>query len=219
MSKNRIPLAVKLLFTAFMAALVPVYLYHYGSTNFFYFCDVALILTLIGIWLESPLLLSMPTVGIFLPQMLWVADFLGNCIGHPVTGSTNYMFQAQRAFYLRGLSFFHGWLPFFLLWLVYRVGYDRRAFWSWTVVATTLILISYLFLPPPPAPTDQLNLPVNVNYVYGLSDDQPQEMMDPRLWLALLIVCMPICLSLPVHLALSRWVGPRPTGLDNLKPE
>lgn len=209
MSRNRIPLAVKLLYTAFMAALVPVYLYHYGPTNFLYFCDVALFFTLVGVWLESPLILSMPTVGIFLLQMLWVADFLGNCVGHPITGTTNYMFHDHKALYLRGLSLFHGWLPFFLLWLVYRVGYDRRSFWAWSILATILILISYQFLPPPPAPENNKNLPVNVNYVYGMSDERPQEMMEPRLWLALLIVGMPICLYLPMHLALNRWIGSR----------
>ena len=54
-----VPLAVKLAFTAFMAVLVPIYLYYYGPTNFLYFCDMALILTLIGIWPENALLISM----------------------------------------------------------------------------------------------------------------------------------------------------------------
>ena len=77
-SANRLPLWLKLVYTAFMAVLVPVYWHYYGPTNFLYFCDVALILTLIGIWLESPLLVSMCAVGILLPQALWVVDFLGN---------------------------------------------------------------------------------------------------------------------------------------------
>ena len=52
-----------------MAVLVPVYWYYYGPTNFLYFCDVALFLTLAGIWLESPLLVSMCAVGIVAPQI------------------------------------------------------------------------------------------------------------------------------------------------------
>ena len=52
----RIPLWLKLVYTAFMAVLVPVYAYYYGWTNFLYFCDVALILTLVGIWRENALL-------------------------------------------------------------------------------------------------------------------------------------------------------------------
>ena len=68
-----IPLWLKIAFTVFMAVLLPVYWYHYGPTNFLYFCDVALILTLIAIWTESALLISMCCVGILLPQALWLS--------------------------------------------------------------------------------------------------------------------------------------------------
>ena len=39
---SRVPLGLKLAYTAFMAVLVPVYWRYYGPTNFLYFCDVAL---------------------------------------------------------------------------------------------------------------------------------------------------------------------------------
>ena len=41
-------MSLKVAYTAFMAVLVPVYWHHYGPTNFLYFCDVALFLTLAG---------------------------------------------------------------------------------------------------------------------------------------------------------------------------
>jgi hypothetical protein len=154
-SARHIPLWLKLAYTAFMAVLVPVYLRYYGPTNFLYFCDVALILTLIGIWIESPLLVSMCAVGIIASQTLWVIDFLANLIGHPLTGLTDYMFMADRSVFLRGLSLFHGWLPFLLVYLVWRLGYDRRGLPAWTVVAWTLLLISFCLMPPPrPDPDD-----------------------------------------------------------------
>lgn len=53
---HRIPLWVKLAYTAFVCVLVPYYLSAYGPTNFLYFCDVALLMTLAALWLESPLL-------------------------------------------------------------------------------------------------------------------------------------------------------------------
>jgi hypothetical protein len=99
--------------------LVPVYLRDYGPTNFLYFCDVALIITLVGIWIESPLLVSICAVGIIASQTLWLIDFLSNLIGHPLTGLTDYMFMADHSLFLRGLSLFHGWLP---LLLVYGVA-------------------------------------------------------------------------------------------------
>ena len=137
-NESRIPLWLKLAYTVFMAMLIPVYLYYYGPTNFLYFCDVALIITLVGIWIESPLLISMCAVGIIASQTLWVIDFFSSLFGHPLTGLTDYMFAADHSLFLRGLSLFHGWLPFLLAYLVWRVGYDRRALASWTVLAWAL---------------------------------------------------------------------------------
>jgi hypothetical protein len=196
---NRLPLALKLLYTAFMAVLVPVYWYHYGPTNFLYFCDVALFLTLLALWWESKLLASMATVGILLPQVLWVADFTGNCFGRPITDMTHYMFDAHKPLYLRGLSLFHGWLPFLLLYLVIALGYDRRAFWRWTILAWGLLLIGYFLMPAPPPPANNPNLPVNINYVYGMDDNKAQEWMHPLLWLSFLMFALPTVLYLPTH--------------------
>lgn len=47
-----------------MAVLIPVYWKTYGPTNFLYFCDIALIMTLFALWLESALLVSAAAVGI-----------------------------------------------------------------------------------------------------------------------------------------------------------
>src|SRR5947209_8931475 len=90
---TRVPLWLKLVYSAFLAVLIPVYWYYYGPTNFLYFCDVALILALVGIWIESPLLISMCAVGIVLPQLIWVLDFVGNFFGFSLLGMTDYMFK------------------------------------------------------------------------------------------------------------------------------
>src|SRR3954452_3264829 len=74
--EHRIPLALKLAYTMFVAVLVPYYWVTYSPWNFLYFCDVALLITVAALWLESPLLMSLPAVGITVPQLLWVADFL-----------------------------------------------------------------------------------------------------------------------------------------------
>src|SRR5262249_13647659 len=101
-----IPLWVKLAYTLFVAVLVPYYWKAYGPTNFLYFCDVALLLGLAALWLESPLLASSAAVGILLPQTLWVADLVGNFFGRPITGMTAYMFRPDLSRLLRGLSLF-----------------------------------------------------------------------------------------------------------------
>jgi hypothetical protein len=203
---NRVPLALKIAYTAFMAVLVPVYWHHYGPTNFLYFCDVALFLTLAGIWLESPLLVSMCAVGILVSQTLWVVDFVANMFGVPLTGITDYMFKHENSLFLRGLSLFHGWLPFLLIYLVWKLGYDRRALIAWTMLAWTLVLVCFFFMPPP-HPNPGLT-PVNINYVWGFSDNAPQTWVHPYVWVAGLMVGMPLILFAPVHYLLLR-IRPR----------
>jgi len=202
-SSARIPLFVKIGFGVFTAVLVPVYLYWYGPTNFLYFCDVALILTLIGIWTESALFISMCAVGILAPQALWVVDFLSNLVGYPLTGMTNYMFNSDSSLLLRSLSGFHGWLPFLLLYLVWRLGYKPRALSAWTVLAWILLLVCY-FVMPGPRP-DAGMTPVNINYVFGMSDAAPQSFVPPLVWLAGLMIGLPLLAFIPTHLALLRF--------------
>jgi hypothetical protein len=204
---GRLPLWLKLGYTAFMAVLLPVYWANYGPTNFLYFCDVALLITLVGIWIESPLLISMCAVGILASQALWVVDFLSNLVGWPLTGMTDYMFAADHSLFLRGLSLFHGWLPFLLVYLVWRLGYDGRGFPAWTALAWALLLICFFFMPPP-RPDPGLT-PVNINYVWGMSDYVAQQWMPPAAWVAGLIVLLPALLYAPVHFLLRRFM-PKP---------
>jgi hypothetical protein len=207
--KQQIPLAVKVLYTAFVAVLVPIYWRDYGPTNFLYFCDVALLMTVPALWLESALLASMALVGIGLAQVLWQVDYLGGLFGWHVIGMTAYMFDPKKEFFLRALSFFHFWLPLLLLFVVWRLGYDRRAFAGWTALAVVLVLVCYFLMPAPPPPTDNPNQPVNINYVYGFSDEVAQTWMPPLAWVGLELVLLPLCLFLPAHLVLRR-VFPAP---------
>jgi hypothetical protein len=203
----RLPLWLKLAYSGFMAVLIPVYWHYYGPTNFLYFCDVALILTLAGIWIESPLLISMCAVGILVSQMVWVMDFVAHIFGVSWIGMTDYMFLADHSAFLRGLSLFHGWLPFLLLFLVSKLGYDGRALLAWTLLAWTLILVCFIFMPGPSA--DAGLLPVNINYVWGPSDAAAQTWVSPGLWLAGLIVGLPLLFYAPVHFLLMR-IMPKP---------
>lgn len=203
MNKNpQIPLAAKVLFTAFMTVLVPFYSYNYGPTNFLYFCDVALFLTLFGMWSEKSLPISMAAVGIMIPQALWVADFASNLLGTPLIGMTDYMFEETNPLFNRSLSLFHGWLPFLLIWLVARVGYDRRAALAWVSTAWVLLVICYLWMPAPPVDPLDPNKPYNINYVYGLKD--AQTWMPELAWLGLLMLLQPLAVAGPMHLLFQR---------------
>ncbi len=217
---RRIPFAVKLGFTTFMAVLVPVYWTKYGPTNFIYFCDLALFTTLAAIWLESRLLASMAAVGLILPQIvLWCGDFIAHLAGIKFIGMTDYMFDANRPLFLRGLSFFHGWLPFLLLFLVARLGYDRRALPAWTLAAWSAILFSYFFLPAPGAHLANPLAPVNVDYVYGFSDTSVQNWMPEWAWITVLIIALPVVVFIPTHLLLRKFFSPAPARANQIGGE
>ena len=201
----KLPLGLKLAFTAFVAVLVPVYWTHYGPSNFLYFCDLALLMTLVGFWRESPLLVSMPAVGILAPQILWIADFALNFGGIHLTGMTDYMFDAAKPLYLRGLSLFHGWLPLLLVFSVAKLGYDRRAFKAWTALAWAAMLIAYFCFPgPSPETADAV---ANINYVYGMSATEPQHYVPGWVWLTGLMTLLPVVMFAPVHVVLGRMYG------------
>ncbi len=206
---RRIPVWLKVLYTVFVCVLVPVYWRDYGPTNFLYFCDVAVFFTLAAVWTESSLLVSMPAVGILAPQLLWMVDFLGECVGLSLAGMTAYMFNERIPFFTRGLSFFHFWLPILIVWLVWRLRYDSRAFRGWAALAWGLMLICYFCMPAPPAPKEHPNLPVNINYVYGLGSDRPQDWMPPLAYLGMMLVVLPLAIFLPTHLTLKKLFGHR----------
>lgn len=194
---------IKIIYTVFMLVLLPVYLYFYGPTNFLYFCDVALILTLIGLWKNDSLLISMCAVGIIGVQMLWVVDFIATLFGIPLTGMTAYMFNSESSLFLRGLSLFHGWLPFLLIYLVYKMGYNPKGFLRWTGLAWILILICFFWMPGPNP--DAGLTPVNINYVWGLKDSEAQTWMPTYAWLGLLMIGLPLGFYWPTHLLLKKF--------------
>lgn len=209
-SRSRlIPLAIKIIFTVFMAVLLPVYLHDYGPTNFLYFCDIALLITLYGVWAESSLAISMAAVGILVPQVFWCLDFVWQIFA-PHDGMTAYMFDARKSLFLRGLSFFHGWLPFLLVYLVSRLGYNYRALKTWTLLGWSLGLVCFFFLPPAGALLADPNTPLNVNYVFGLDDAHPQTWMPQPLFLLVYMLVLLLVAYVPAHLILSRLFGNRP---------
>jgi hypothetical protein len=209
--QRKIPLAAKLAVTTFLAVLVPVYLHTYGPTNFLWFCDAALIFTAAGMWLESSLLISMCAVGILIPQCLWLADFGVNLLGFHFLNLTGYMFDNKLPLFTRGLSLFHGWLPLLLVWLLFRLGYDKRALLAWTVVAAGLVFVCYFFTPAAGSHLADPNIPINLNYVYGFNDQQPQHWVNQNLYVVLWFGVLWLAAFLPTHLALRKFfVAPTP---------
>jgi hypothetical protein len=192
-----VPLWIKVGYTLFLCVLVPVYWIHWGPRNFLWFSDIALLGTGVALWLESSLLASMMTLAIALPELAWNVDFFGRLVtGRDILGLSGYMLDRSKPRFLRALSLFHVGLPIVLVWLVHRLGYDRRAWASQTAVALIVLPVSYWLTEPDD----------NVNWVYG-PGSKPQTWISRRLYLALVMIFFPLGIYLPTHLLLSALFG------------
>ncbi len=194
MVEHHLPLWIKLLATAFVAVLAPVYARHYGWANFLWFSDIALFSCVAALWLESPLLASMMTVGVLLLESAWIVDFAWRLlIGRGLLGLTDYMFESKNPRFIRGLSLFHVAMPFLLLWMVSRLGYDRRAWLAQTLLTWGVLLITYFVTRPDD----------NINWAFGLGS-KPQHRLPPPAYLVFLMLALPIVVYWPTHLLLTR---------------
>ena len=207
MPRGRIPIGVKVAFSAFVAVGVPTYWKTYGGANFLQLCDVAVGVTAVGLWRESPLLLGTQAVAVLVPQAVWVADFVTTLCGGRLLGMTGYMFDPGYPRWVRAISLFHGWMPLLLLWAVRRVGYDRRSLPAQVAFGVGLLLVCYLAFAPPGS--DRPSRPVaNVNYVYGPDNKRQQTWVPPWAWLGLVLVAAVVGMFVPSHLLLRRWARP-----------
>jgi hypothetical protein len=138
-----------------LAVWAPAYAVFYGFGNFLHLCDVAVILTCVGLWAGSALLLSMQGLNILI-DLTWDLDLGWRlATGRHLLGGTEYMWEAQYPLWLRLLSLFHLMLPVVLLWALWRVGYDRRALALQAALGLVLI-----------AAARALGPDVNVNYAW-----------------------------------------------------
>ena len=187
-----IPLWLKLLYTAMTVLIVVVYFVQYGPRNFLWFSDIALLLTGVALWLESPLLASMMAVGVLVPELVWNAGFWGGLLmGRPLGGLADYMFDRDKPRYLRALSLFHVVLPPLLVGLVWRLGYDPDAWLAQTLLAWIVLPVTYALTDPED----------NINWVYGPLGE-PQQRVPPLVYLALLMLALALLVYFPTHLLL-----------------
>jgi hypothetical protein len=187
-----IPLWIKLAYTLFVAVTVAVYAVKWGPGNFLWFSDIALIGTVPALWLESGLLAGMMTIAILLPEILWnLSFFVRLATRRRVSGLTDYMFDRSKPLYLRAVSLFHVFLPVLLVWMISRLGYERRALVAQTILAWVVLPLSYWLTKPEE----------NVNWVRGFNNGL-QKRVRPTVYLGLLMIGFPVLLYLPTHFLL-----------------
>ncbi len=180
-----ISLGLKIGYTLFVCVVVPIYWRQYGPANFLWFSDIALLAMVPALWLENALLVSMMALSILFLELVWNADFWTRLVtGKSLVSLSAYMFDPNIPLFIRGLSLFHVALPILVVWLLYRLGYDRRAL---------LWQISYLLTNPRE----------NINWVYGLGE-KPQHIMPEWLFVLSLMIGIPLLVYLPMHFLLGR---------------
>jgi hypothetical protein len=100
-----------------LAIWAPTYAVFYGFGNFVHLCDVAVILTCVGLWRGSALLLSMQALTSILIDLTWDLDLSWRLLtGRHLLGGTEYMWETKYPLWVRLLSLFHLALPVVLLW-------------------------------------------------------------------------------------------------------
>lgn len=191
---SALPLSLKLAFTGFVLAWLPLVIATRGWQNLLWLCDLANLVVLVGLWRESRLLLSSQLVATLLIGLGWTADLLGALVFevHPF-GATVYMFEPSLPLIFRLSSLFHVAVPVLLLHAVARLGHDRR---GWRLQTG----ICWIVLPLAAWLTDPGR---NINWIaapFGIE----------QVWLpgwAYVIVCMaayPLLLYLPTEAVLRR---------------
>lgn len=156
---GRIPPAFKWVYLAVVLVIVPVYAVEHGWLNFLWFSNLALLGGLVAVWLENRRIASMMLVAVLLPELVWVLDFVASIVvwGSAPLGIVQYLFDPGERLFVRLLSLYHVPLPFVLLWLVARLGYDPRA-WQFTLLfGWGVLLLTFSFATPEK----------NVNWILG----------------------------------------------------
>jgi hypothetical protein len=187
-----VPLWLKLGYSAMAIAVLALYWRRYGPRNYLWFSDVALILLVPALWLESAWLASTVAVGTLALELFWNLCFFGRLFGAgSMGGLTDYMFDRQRPLWLRALSLFHVVVPAVTIVLLLRLGYDPRALPSMLLLGWAVLLLSYRFA----------DARENLNWVLGLGT-RPQTRIASHRFLLRMVVGYPLLVWLPSHLLL-----------------
>jgi hypothetical protein len=184
---------IKIPYTLFVLVLVPVYWIRYGPANFLWFSDIALIGTLVALWLQSRFLLSMMAVGVLLFDIVWNFIFFSKLLLGAGPGFVDFMFDPAIALPIRALSLFHVALPIIQLWSLSKMGYDVRAWKYQALLGCIIFPLTYGVSRPEK----------NINWVFGVTE-VPQQWLPAPLYLAALMVIYPTLVCFPTHLVLKR---------------
>lgn len=180
----------KILLTIFLCIFVPVYWHYYGLQNFLWVSDLSLFLTVIALWLNSTMLMSIATVSFICAELLWNIDFFAHLFFNlQLLGISDYMFDDSKPLFLRCISLFHVIIP--ILWFLYGIhyGYNKKAMYYAPVFYWIILGLTY-FCTNPEKDINWAFLP----HIYHIGTEP--------LWLLCLALCVPALIMLPTHYVL-----------------
>lgn len=185
----------------------PIYWHAWGAANFLHLCDIAVILTCIGLWSGNPLLISSQAVSSLLIDTAWALDAASRFfLGHHLIGGTEYLFDARFPLGVRLLSLFHLVMPPLLLWSLHRCGYDRRG-WALQSAIALILFIASRFSDPAK----------NLNFAF-------RDAFFHRAWgpapihIAISLLLLVFGVYLPTHLALKTLFPPPTRDIESQPP-
>ena len=192
-SAAKIPVWARACSLVWLAIWMPVYCRIWGAENFLHVCDIAVILTCLGLLFSNSLLLSSQAMSSILTDLLWDIDAGWRLFtGRPFTGGTNYMWDAHYPLWARLLSLFHIVWPIILICSLMRVGYNRHGFALQAGIAAGALIAARFA-----NPSDNINYAFQDPLFHHSFGVAPLHLAI--IWLGLVIV-----IYLPVHLVLSK---------------
>jgi hypothetical protein len=194
---TKFPLWLRCAALAWLAVWFPAYWHTWGAANFLYLCDIAVILTCIGLASNNMLLISSQAVSALLVDIAWTLDAgFRFFVGRQLFGRTEYLFDARYPLWIRLLTLYHLILPPLLLWALYRAGYDRRGWALQSAIALPIFIASRFTTPAE-----------NMNFAF--SDPFFHRSWGPApVHIAITFLFMVFVVYLPTHLLLKHFFPP-----------
>jgi hypothetical protein len=195
--QTRLPNWLRWAVLAWLLIWLPAYWRTWGAANFLHLCDIAVILTCGGVWTNSALLISSQAVGSLLVDAAWALDaFSRFAFGHPLLGTTDYLFDPRYPLWIRLLTLFHLVMPPLLLSALYRTGYDRRAWRLQSAIALAAFIAARFT-----SPAENINFAFTDPFIH-------KAWGPPPIHVAISVLFMMFVVYLPTHLALKRIFRP-----------
>jgi len=193
-SPNSLPAWTRWAAGLWLAVWAPVYWRVWGPSSFLFLCDLAVLLTCIGIIGNNALLLSSQAISSLVVDTAWAIDiFWKLAFGWHLIGGTEYFFDPHYPLAVRLMSTFHVALPVVLLMSLRRTGYDPRALRLQSGIAVLALIASRVAGPQK-----------NINFAFA--DPFFRRSWGPApVHLAVILLPLIVLIYVPTHIALAHF--------------